>query len=63
MIPEKAVPAILDKINKLMPVPQIGSNYLGGLQQKPRETEHSVAGFVFCSYSVSRPVTKEEMET
>lgn len=30
--PEKAVPAILDKINKFMPVPQTGNSHPGALR-------------------------------
>lgn len=44
-------------------VPQIGRGYLGGLLKEPKETQHSVAAFVFCSVEYPDLLLKRKLKT
>lgn len=44
-------------------VPQIGKGHLGGLLKEPKETQHSVAAFVFCSVEYPDLLLKRKLKT
>lgn len=50
MTTRKWLPQLLQKNKYDVGAPEMGHGHLGGLRKEPRETQHSVAAFMFCSF-------------